>query len=319
MSLLIPTENDYADAYGAPEQYKVYQNKILEIEHELDWEFEVVPGFFKQADENIDDLQFNYATEKLGRLKDWDEIISELDVLNKNCEDNVSYKLVFFARHGEGFHNVGVKKYGIQQWRSYWNKMTTDGDIVWAPDPKLSELGEKQALENNIVWKKEVELGAPIPSKFYVSPLQRSMRTHYLTWHDIVPKGTRFLVKELLRETIGANLCHKRSPKSYIDNVFAPIGFDTAEITETDDLFTDKKESFWEQTIRMNKFLQYLFDQDCIGGKIERNIVKRNTFISTTSHAGSIRAFITVLGHRNFTIPTGGMIPIVIKAKRKCP
>lgn len=317
MSLLIPTKGDFLDAHSKIEEEEIYRSKIKKIEDQLEWNFEVVPGFFKQTDEDTDDLTFNYATSNMGRLKSWEEIISELKSLNDDCGENEVYKLVFFARHGQGYHNLCVAKYGLEEWDAKWHSMTTDGEITWAPDPKLTPLGEDQAKENHELWKKEILLGAPIPSKFYVSPMQRSMNTSYITWKGIRPDDIVCKVKESLRETVGINLCDKRSPKSTIDERFSKFGFDAGEISEDDQMYGIVNESLSDHSVRVNGFLQGLFEEDCVDGKISKDSAKKNTFISTTSHAGTIRSFITVLHHRHFTISTGGMIPIVIKGTRK--
>lgn len=329
MSLLIPTITDYDDAHGQTSERANYEEKLSQLSNERDsndnllysWTFETVNGFFKQSEASTDDLRFNYATEDFGRTKPWKEIMEELERLNKEAGENECYKLLFLARHGQGFHNVCVEKYGMSEWHRKWHAMSTDGEIVWAPDAVLTELGVNQAKENNQAWKDQIAQGAPIPAKFYVSPLQRSSYTLAYTWNDIKPQETRPLVTESIRETIGINLCDKRSSKSIIRKRFEKYGFIIEDLlTEEDELFErDTREQLHEQAIRVNGFLQGLFNEDCDPEtKITNKKLKlQNSVISTTSHAGTIRAFIMVLGHRNFTISTGGMIPIVVKGTRK--
>ncbi|MCC3263300.1 hypothetical protein LLE87_34580, partial [Paenibacillus polymyxa] len=76
--------------------------------------------------------------------------------------------------------------------------------------------------------------------------------------------------------------------------------------TEKDQLFDSfqRREEYYEQFLRANRFLQNLFD------------TFKDEYVSITSHAGMIRAFITVVGHRKFTVPTGGMVPVVVKGTR---
>lgn len=38
------------------------------------------------------------------------------------------------------------------------------------------------------------------------------------------------------------------------------------------------------------------------------------TFISITAHSGVINAFFLATGHRKFSVQTGGMVPVVLKA-----
>lgn len=329
MSLLIPTVTDYEDAHGQESEEVTYQEKLTQLSDKKDsngnlvypWTFETINGFFKQSDPSTDDLKFNYATEDFGRTKSWPEIIEELERLNKEAGENECYKLMFFARHGQGFHNVCVNKYGLDEWHRKWHALSTDGEIVWAPDPMLTDLGVDQAKENNQAWKAQIAQGAPIPAKFYVSPLQRSSYTLVYTWGDIKPEEKRPLVTDSIRETIGINLCDKRSTKSVIRERFDKHGFIIDDLlTEEDELYErDTREQLHEQAIRVNGFLQGLFneDWDLKASALDEKKKLQNSVISTTSHAGTIRSFIMVLGHRHFTISTGGMIPILVKGTRK--
>lgn len=113
---------------------------------------------------------------------------------------------------------------------------------------------------------------------------------------------------ENLRETIGLHLCHKRSTKSQLQSKFPNLVF-PEDFEEEDELFeayvNPRREQLYEQFARIHSVLQNIFDNDS------------NDILSITSHAGTIRAFITVIGHRKFTIPTGGMIPIVVKGVKE--
>lgn len=325
MSTLIPTQNDYDDAHGLPELAVDYKKSMEERKNDRDannkplypWKFEVVKGFFKQAEDDTDDFKFRYTQDHLGRIKLWQEITAALEQLNATSGDNESYKLIFLARHGQGFHNVCVNKYGMDAWRQKWRRETTDGEIVFAPDPMLTELGIRQAKENNAAWKEEVQLGAPIPLKFYVSPLQRSSWTLVHTWDGIT--NAEPLVTESIREKLHVNLCDKRSPKRVIEERFGKYNFRLEDgFTEEDEIFQDHdRETLVQQSFRVNKFLQQLFDEEWNGSKVDKAQAQKNSVISTTSHAGTIRAFITALGHRQFTISTGGMLPVIVRATRK--
>lgn len=321
MSLFVPTLNDHIDAHGELEEVDLYEAKIATLQgtEKYRWNFEVVDGFFKQSDEATDDQSFDFSVQHAGRKKLWKDIQIDLKKLNDSAADNEIYKLVFFARHGQGYHNVVVEKYGMVAWELTWHNKITDGEFVIGPDPELTPLGITQAEANHTMWKKELELGAPMPSKFYVSPLQRSSKTLVITWKGLKPDSIRPVVTENIRERIGANICDKRSSKTIIRLRFEQYGFVFPELlTEEDELYTvDYREKLHEQAVRANGFLQSLFDENLNNGKVDRKSAHENSFISTTSHGGMIRSFILALGHRPFSISTGGMIPIVIKATRK--
>lgn len=326
-SLLIPSARDRVDSHADLDQDELYYEQISQLQNTpgsthkdaYPWTFSPVPGFFKQTDPNTDDLVFNYTEEDLGRLHSWQDIVEQIDELNKRSPENECYKVLFLARHGEGWHNVASHKYPAEEWMRKWRFLGTDGELTWGPDADLTELGIRQAEENNMVWKDQIAKGAPIPSKFYVSPLKRSCRTLNYTWEDIdIPKP---IVVEKLRETIGIHLCHKRSTKSEINKGFPSFQFEPG-FSETDELekaYSVNRERLHEQFLRINEFLQELFEQDWenINERINAEQLKDSTFLSITSHAGTIRSFITVINHRKFTIPTGGMIPIVVKGTRR--
>ncbi|KAG9077412.1 hypothetical protein FS749_010712 [Ceratobasidium sp. UAMH 11750] len=39
-----------------------------------------------------------------------------------------------------------------------------------------------------------------------------------------------------------------------------------------------------------------------------------DTYFSITAHSGTIAAALRVIGHREYRLPTGGVIPVVIRA-----
>lgn len=325
MSLLIPTKTDWLDAHGAQGAEELYQQQLANLKEQnpedFKWDFEVVPGFFAQLDPSTDDLEFRYTEANLGRLKLWKDIESELQQLNDNSDDNVSYKLILCARHGQGFHNVVVEKYSLEEWHAKWGALGTDGELDYGPDAMLTDLGINQGKENRQVWAREIEEhGAPIPLKFYVSPLQRSLWTCVYTWEGLRPNHIKPVVTESLRETIGRDMCNQRLLKSVILERFGKHDFVFEPGFEEEDMFHGKfQETAMDHAVRTNKFCQALFEEDWDEelGKVNKNEARKHSFVATTSHAGTIRSFILVFGHRRFTVSTGGMVPIVVKATRR--
>ncbi|PSK40994.1 hypothetical protein C7M61_000661 [Candidozyma pseudohaemuli] len=327
MSLLIPSFQDRHDALGhldVREWFAETVAKALQDEKTRDnfkWSFEVVPGFFAQSDEKTDDLKFNYAFNNIGRLKSWGDLIEELKELNRHAKPNEVFKLVTCARHGEGFHNMVVDKYGIQAWSEKWSHLNTDGELEYGPDAMLSAKGIEQARQNHEVWEKEIkEHGAPLPDKFYVSPLQRSMWTLQYTWENLRSADQKALIVEKLRERYGSHTCNKRNTKSIIEKRFLGYGYEFEDgFLEEDVLHTDEQESHHHHCVRTNDFCQELFekDWDSQANAVDREKALANAFISTTSHAGTISELLTVFNHRPFAISTGGMIPVVVKATRR--
>ncbi|GMM32697.1 putative phosphomutase [Saccharomycopsis crataegensis] len=302
------------------EYYKTYQNALMKKmtcqdtatkKYLRPWKFEIVPGFFKQSEPETDAFKFDYIEEDFGLNKpSWTKLVEELQQLNLESKDNVSYKLLFLARHGQGWHNYAIVKYGQEAWDDKWSRMNGDGELVWGPDPFLTPLGIEQAEGNNSAWKQQLAKGAPIPSAFYSSPFTRSIETLIHTWDGVVDYTA--MIKEDVRETIGEHTCDKRSPKRVIQERFGNKGFVFEDGFEEEDIYyqDDYRETLCEQTLRINNFLNFLFEKDWQADK-------KDVFVNVTSHSGTIRSFIMATGHRDFAIGTGGMIPVVIKATRR--
>ena len=46
----------------------------------------------------------------------WGEFKKEIAKLNQEAEKDVMYKVLFMARHGQGYHNAAEKYYGKELW-----------------------------------------------------------------------------------------------------------------------------------------------------------------------------------------------------------
>lgn len=68
------------------------------------------------------------------------------------------------------------------------------------------------------------------------------------------------------------NLSDKRSTRSEIHEKFGDTyGFITDGLEEEDIYFTETRETMPEQSLRLNGYLQDLFEQDCKSGKVDKN------------------------------------------------
>ena len=109
---------------------------------------------------------------------------------------------------------------------------------------------------------------------------------------------------KLVREVLGEHTCDRRSSESYIRKTYPNFDIEP-ELSEKDPLWTaDHRETNDEQEIRLRKFLDQVFQVD------------NATYISITSHSGAIRNMLKILGHREFALQTGGVIPVVVKVTR---
>ncbi|KAF8648967.1 hypothetical protein AX16_006081 [Volvariella volvacea WC 439] len=267
-----------------------------------------IPGYFLQ-----DDVKSTWPTnpDRFGLLDDsperWRTFFAGLDKLNREASSGVKYKLIIFARHGQGWHNTVAGKYGREAWEKRWSKENGDGEIVWGPDPELTPLGEEQARDVAKTWKTELALAEPIPlpSKFYSSPLTRAARTCQITFEQFVNTNESWVeVVENCREVNGVNTCDKRRTKSYILDRFKGF-FTEPDFSEEDNLWDpDIRESFEHMIDRAGTVLDKVFLAKKVG-----------IFVSITAHVRIINAFMACLGRPRSGLLTGGVLPVFIKAE----
>lgn len=62
----------------------------------------------------------SYSTDKefdrYGKKTQWQRFEHYVDTLNRKADKNTQYKVLFMARHGEGYHNAAESYYGTPAW-----------------------------------------------------------------------------------------------------------------------------------------------------------------------------------------------------------
>lgn len=286
------------------------------------YKYEVVHGLFLQDDPKTDWNTFEYMKHNFGLISqpypsdtsatahdsDWLRFSRFITHLNSAAPEGSSYKLFYLGRHGEGFHNVAESKYGTQLWDDYWSKLEGDGELFWS-DAHLTKVGESQALEaHNFMGTQISWANMPAPEAYVVSPMFRCLQTASITFEKLaLPEGKEFkpVIKELAREVLGVHTCDRRSTKGYIREHF--LGWEFEEgFREEDELWLpDHRETHEEHDVRTTELLDEIFEEH--EGKM---------VTSLTIHSGAIASHLRVIGHREFKLPTGGMIPVLVKATR---
>ncbi|KAJ7480744.1 histidine phosphatase superfamily [Mycena latifolia] len=266
--------------------------------------YEAVPGFFAQDDVLADPNAVGAVPARFGLLDSsdarWSNLTAKLGELNASA-NNASYKLVFFGRHGQGYHNVGEAKYGTKAWDDYWAMLNGDGELTWGPDPELTAIGKDQAANANKLWKEELGFSIPLPERLYCSPMTRAMQTCAITFTDVSSK--RAMILENCREEYGMHTCDKRNTLTYISDTFPQFDIE-AGFTEEDELFeAESRETFEHVSARAQKVLDRIFSDD-----------QDATFVSITAHGGIINGFLHAMGRPRYPLPTGGILPVVVKA-----
>ncbi|KAG2010599.1 hypothetical protein CC2G_013411 [Coprinopsis cinerea AmutBmut pab1-1] len=193
---------------------------------------------------------------------------------------------------------------------SHWSKLNGDGEIVWGPDPLLTPTGIEQAKDVRKMWEKEISAGLGLPSKIYSSPLSRALRTCFITFDGLLPvedsEGeSRVLIVEDCREENGVHTCDKRNTRSWIQTQFPTYKFEEG-FEEEDRLWSrDVRETKKEVGVRAGRVLDRIFDEN-----------PTEVFQAITAHNGFINGVLLTLGRRPYLLPTGGVLPLVLKATK---
>ena len=177
--------------------------------------------------------------------------------------------------------------------------------MTWS-DAHLDSAGIAQAEIANKFWQHEIEVQKiPYPQSYYTSPLTRCLQTANITFSGIdLPVYYPFIptVKELLREGISIHTCDHRKSRTYIEESFPDYNIEKG-FSEYDELWDGvTAETSDAQAARSKKWLDQVFVTD------------EHTWISATSHSGELASTLSVLGHQEFPLNTGAVIPVLVKA-----
>ena len=174
--------------------------------------------------------------------------------------------------------------------------------MTWL-DARLTPKGIQQAEVLGSFWR---DASIPLPEKYDTSPLMRALETARWTFSKgILPEEGVFqpVVKEAIREVFGVYTCDKRGTRSRIQSEF-PEYIIEQSLTENDELWTSqKRETLEERAATLNGFLEEVFRDDSA------------TFLSVTTHSGTIRAFCIAIGHPVLLVATGSVIPFVVRGR----
>ncbi|KAK5449984.1 putative phosphoglycerate mutase pmu1 [Exophiala xenobiotica] len=297
-----------------------------EVERSQEWHYNysTVVGFLSQdlarpvsgrldaTEEDFELMEQKYDTDKLlpdkGKLlNQWQRFAYKLKVMNQRAPKGVTYRLLYLGRHGQGYHNVGIMFYGDAAWDCYYGAFDRDPNVpsITYLDAHLTPLGKHQAKTVSTFWQNLISTQKmPLPQTYYSSPLTRAMQTAQLTFSGLpLPPSQTFrpVVKEFLREAYGIQSCDLRPTKSYIKTNFPDFRIEDS-FTENDELHSPtRRESLRRHDRRVRALLDDVFAHD------------ESTYISMTSHCGTIKAMLRVVGHIALSLPPGGIVPVLVK------
>ncbi|CAI7616537.1 unnamed protein product [Penicillium pancosmium] len=292
-------------------------------------EYSTETGYFLQDESSTDASTFDYAAVNFGLINrtypadshlkkhhdysQWERFYHQVQKLNQDSHKDVEYKVLFLGRHGEGYHNAAETFYGTPAWNCYWAELDGNSTTTWK-DASLTENGITQALKAHNLWQKLInEQNIHTPDNYFVSPLTRTLQTANYTFTDLsLPRSAapfNPLVKELFREGISIHTCDHRSSRSYIHNLFPKWAIE-AGFTEDDELWNGVTgETSAAQDVRSTTALNEVFFTSASE--------KSEAVVSVTAHSGEISSILRVLGHRTFSLSTGAVIPVLVKAEKK--
>ncbi|KND86644.1 Phosphomutase-like protein 3 [Tolypocladium ophioglossoides CBS 100239] len=290
-------------------------------------QYSTVEGYFLQDEPDTNSDTFDYAAQNFrllnrtyptdhnfdprGSKTQWERFARWVDYLNARCRrsESVRYKLLVMGRHGQGWHNAAESFYGTPAWNCYWAELDGNGTAVWA-DALLTAQGVQEAQKANAYFKTRFEQhGMPFFESYYSSPLSRCLQTANTTFAAGIdlPASRPFAptIKELFRESISIHTCDRRSTKTHIHDFVPNFAFERG-FTEDDELWRGdcgQGETDAHQLARAKAALDEVFASD------------DGTWLSVTSHSGMIGSLLTALGHRDFGLSTGQIIPVLVRAE----
>jgi len=272
---------------------------------------EIIPDFFAHKLEGEPLIAVPPRFGLIDKSADrWRRFRAKLAELNANAPAGERYKAVFCIRHGQGFHNVAEAKYGTEAWDDYWSKLEGDGELVWGPDPELTSIGLAQAADVHAMWVRENTVGLGMPRKIHSSPFVRALRTGQIAFDGLLDDDTkRWLIVEMCREENGVHTCDKRRARAEIAADFPTFPFEDG-FTEADELWdADVRETKAQVAARAAGVLERLFQENWA-------VEGDDHVLAITAHSGFINGILLALGRRPYALPTGGVLPLVLKATR---
>lgn len=282
--------------------------------------FSALPGFFrafeKEGSEGVDSSVVDHL--ELINHESWADLYRQIP----QDTDTEHYKLLILARHGQGYHNAAILRYGMEAWDSHWSLLDGDEHGEWL-DSKLTDLGQGQVQSTgHEVLTPIIEELQILPHVFFSSPMRRCLETFIGSWGGIFAKNSHCLTEqtvpvqviENIRETLGEHTCDKRVPHSMsveeyqnykthaghtIDWIYDP------DYPEEDQLWLeDHRESNAELDQRLHTGLSQIFSQ----------LNSDQRFVSITCHSGVISSALRNLKHPPVqNLNTGKIVCAVVK------
>ncbi|CCD25022.1 putative phosphomutase NDAI_0E02060 [Naumovozyma dairenensis CBS 421] len=263
-------------------------------------------------------------------FKSWQQLYNSIP----NDTPTTSYKLVILARHGQGYHNAAIDRYGMARWDEYWSFLNGDEFGEWL-DSKLTPLGVRQVqtIGEEVLLPIFKDLGI-LPHVFFSSPMRRCLETFIESWTCIfnevahnhqdggdggrnVKEKVKIHILENIRETLGEHTCDKRVTHSIAVDEYQNYELKSGHVIkwkygqdypEEDTLWLpDHRETKEEMDIRIHGGLTELFSR----------LTDEQRFVSITCHSGVIGSALRNLKHPPIlNLDTGKIVATVVEIKK---
>lgn len=77
-----------------------------------------------------------------------------------------------------------------------------------------------------------------------------------------------------------------------------------------------EEDELWNGVTAETSGAQDIRSAKALGEVFFASLSKEKSFVSITSHSGEISSILRVLGHRTFSLKTGAVIPVLVKAEK---
>ncbi|CCE64080.1 hypothetical protein TPHA_0G02450 [Tetrapisispora phaffii CBS 4417] len=288
--------------------------------------FRALPSYFRGYHESestgVDSSLVNHL--ELVKHINWKELYESIPVDN----EQYNYKLVIFARHGQGYHNAAIERYGMPEWDSKWALLDGDEYGNWL-DSRLTNVGREQVRTTGSTILSPIvnDLGM-LPHKFFSSPMRRCLETFVESWNVCLRENSdihcltdvndiEVNIYENIREILGRHPCDKRVNHSKAIKEYQPsklpIGITVnwvyePEYPEEDKLWTPTREKISDMDKRILNGLVQIFQQT----------TSADRFISVTCHSGVINSILRNIKHpRVDNLQTGNVVIAVVEIDKQ--
>lgn len=284
-----------------------------------------LPGYFaaypQSGADDIDATKVDHL--ELINHASWKELY---DSIPQNT-DTHEYKLLVVARHGQGYHNAAILRYGQELWMNKWSILNGDEYGEWL-DSKLTPLGQTQVsnIGKEVLLPMIEDLGF-LPDKFFSSPMRRCLETFIGSWNHVFNKYPNLLNRDVplnvkifenIREVFNTHPCNERVNHSVTINEYqdykTPSGLTIhweyePGYPEEDQLWsTDHWETKEEIDTRIGAGLNSIF----------ADITSEDKLISITCHSKVIESILRITQHPAINkLDTAKIVCLVAEIERQ--